>query len=334
MSKLKIPVGSSFEARRAMELANLIERSYQQYNHHKTNPSDHPWEPEVSRKLIGSTTCDLDLDNPSDIGKVEYQLLDTFRFTEYKHGLPETVPFGFIAQRKLESGVPGIFIVFRGTLSGAEWYNNFQFRQVAFLDGNLGQVSEGFNKIYTRSNDKTNSLAKTVIEGLEQCPLNSQVFITGHSLGGALATLATVHIAKHYLTVHPGFNKPILYTYASPRVGDKAFASYFQDLQCYRIANSEDLVVAVPPSTGRLLGPEMYGKPIPDDEDMTVIPTTPVTPARQRNAENIRILAATFRRNLIEQVYEHVGEPLYFTNQTEYLSTNHNMFYIYRKALP
>jgi hypothetical protein len=334
-SKIKIPIDSSFEADRAMELANLIQRSYEQYNHHETNPSDVLWEPEISKKLIGSITYDQDLDNPSSSGKVEYQVLNIFKFTEYTFGLSKTVPFGFIAQRNLENGVSGIFIVFRGTLGGAEWFDNFQFTQVSFLDDeNLGCVSEGFNKIYTRSDDETKSLEKTIIETLEQCPSNCQVFITGHSLGGALATLATVHIAKCYLTVRPDFCKPVLYTYASPRVGDKTFAKHFKDLQCYRIANSEDLVVAVPPSTGKLLGPEMYGKPIPDNEDIDDISTTPVTPARRENAEYIRILAATFRRNLLEQVYEHVGEPFYFTNQTEYLSTNHNMRYIYRKALP
>jgi triacylglycerol lipase len=358
MSKIKKPTNSNFDSSLAMELANLIERAYQQFNHFMKNPGI-SWNPEDLKILIGSTTCDLDLDNPSNSGRVEYQILSVFKIIEFTFTSAQEVPFGFIVQRELENGILGIFIVFRGTLTTDEWYHNSRFQQVDFLeDKELGQVSEGFNTVYTRSVDEnyiknaihrklekiftpdeithfigTKSLENTVIETLKKCPNKSQIFVTGHSLGGALATLAAVHIVKCFITSNSAFKKPILYTYASPRVGDPVFASHFKDLECYRIANSEDLVVSVPPAAGKLRGPEMNGEPIIDSDNRSTL-TMEDTPARELNVENIKKLADEFKRDSSNQVYEHVGEPIYFTDQRGFISTNHNMFYIYRQALP
>jgi triacylglycerol lipase len=354
MSKIKINPSSKFDPKRAMELANLIERAYQQFNHAKDiETRDRPWEPEISNKLISSTNCDPDLDAPT--AKVEYKVLAFFKIIEFTFTSAYEVPFGFIVQRELEDGTPGIFIVFRGTLTTDEWYHNSRFKQLDFLGNqSWGQISEGFNTVYTRSVDEnyikniirktlqdlfgedeaerfvgTKSLEYTVRETLKKIPKDSQIFITGHSLGGALATLAAAHIVK----CNPEFKKPIIYTYASPRVGDQLFASHFKDLECYRIANSEDLVVSLPSSTGDLRGPEMDGKDI-IDSDNNVFPTTKATPAREINAENIKKLADEFKRDSSNQVYEHVGEPIYFTDQRGFITTNHNMFYVYRQALP
>lgn len=335
MSKLVISANSKFDARRAIELANLVQRAYEQFNCHKEGI---PWEPETFKRLTGSTTCDVDLNLPSYADKVVYDLCAVFHVTERTLFdletrtlfMVDTVPFGFIAQRKLEDGTPGIFIVFRGTLTTNEWLHNAQFQQEAFLDdSNLGLVSSGFQKIYTSEKDGV-SLQQTVAETLKSIPSNAQIFVTGHSLGGALATLATVHIATRTTF------KPILYSYASPRVGDPIFAAHFEELEHYRIANSEDLVPAVPPSTGRLMGPEMYGQPIwnGDVSAKCMTSESKPTPSMVKNKNSLGKLAGTFRRDLSEQVYQHAGEPLYFTDQRGFLSTNHNMFDIYRRALP
>ena len=63
------------------------------------------------------------------------------------------------------------------------------------------------------------------------------LWFTGHSLGAALATLA----AQRYGT---GVQ---LYTYGSPRVGDKDFKKAFP-LKNYRFVNNSDIVTRIPPS--------------------------------------------------------------------------------------
>ena len=63
-----------------------------------------------------------------------------------------------------------------------------------------------------------------------------RAWFCGHSLGGALATLA----AARYPAAEG------LYTYGSPRVGNKAFAGSF-DVPAWRFVNNNDFVVHLPP---------------------------------------------------------------------------------------
>ncbi len=74
----------------------------------------------------------------------------------------------------------------------------------------------------------------------------SRLYVTGHSLGGALATLAVAICAP----LERGDLKA-LYTIGSPRVGGIAFANHVnhqRNIQIYRIVNSADIVPRVPMS--------------------------------------------------------------------------------------
>jgi hypothetical protein len=68
------------------------------------------------------------------------------------------------------------------------------------------------------------------------------LYITGHSLGAALATLATQHLEQH-----PVFRDQIAacYTFGSPRVGDKEFDKELKSV-VYRVVNTTDIVTVVP----------------------------------------------------------------------------------------
>lgn len=65
------------------------------------------------------------------------------------------------------------------------------------------------------------------------------VWFAGHSLGGAIATLAAARFG------HGRFRG--LYTYGSPRVGDGAFAAAFEREPCFRVVHHDDLVARIPP---------------------------------------------------------------------------------------
>lgn len=59
-----------------------------------------------------------------------------------------------------------------------------------------------------------------------------------------MATLAVPDLAAS-----TGFKSPVVYTYASPRVGDKAFAQSYDrqyGKRSFRIANTSDIVVSLP----------------------------------------------------------------------------------------
>lgn len=73
----------------------------------------------------------------------------------------------------------------------------------------------------------------------------TNVYLTGHSLGGALATLAAFEI-KYYQRQIP-YNV-VVYTFGSPRVGDIGFASMYNKLvsKSYRVHNLGDPIPHFP----------------------------------------------------------------------------------------
>ncbi len=76
------------------------------------------------------------------------------------------------------------------------------------------------------------------------CTLCIKHRITGHSLGGALATHAAVQL------VSQGINVEALYTYGSPRVGDNKFSTWFDALVKsvkVRVSHGRDPVPHLPP---------------------------------------------------------------------------------------
>lgn len=78
-----------------------------------------------------------------------------------------------------------------------------------------------------------------------------RIWITGHSLGGGLATLMTARLLRAR-EEGADFDVAGLYTFGSPRVGNKAFAARFRDavaragVHVVRVRNADDVVTSVP----------------------------------------------------------------------------------------
>ena len=139
----------------------------------------------------------------------------------------------------------GILIAFRGTLypfgPGAwiqDWAHDFEVKPVS-LPGNLGSVHSGF---WSGLELLWPFLAKTVdaIDPQQERAL----FLTGHSKGGALATLAAWRARSLW-------NRPVgeVVTFASPRVGDDAFRKLYEaaGISQTRYEYGDDLVPHLPP---------------------------------------------------------------------------------------
>src|SRR4051812_8914690 len=102
-----------------------------------------------------------------------------------------------------------------------------------------GRVHFGFSSVLRRTWDKV----QAVLDAVQDKPL----FLTGHSMGGALAVLTACRLAK------AGRPPAAVYTFGSPRVGDRAFCAGYA-LPTYRIVNGLDLVPEMPlASVKRLL---------------------------------------------------------------------------------
>lgn len=132
-----------------------------------------------------------------------------------------------------------VVLVFRGTLSMEDWMTDLNFRQTepSFLETPGAQlVHTGFDTLYATMRDNVYA----ALEGA--FPNAERVFVTGHSLGGALATLCAMDLASN--TKH----KVICYTYGSPRVGNVRFAEAYQAAlpNSVRVWNRYDTIPDLP----------------------------------------------------------------------------------------
>jgi hypothetical protein len=75
------------------------------------------------------------------------------------------------------------------------------------------------------------------------------LFLTGHSMGGALAVLTACRLAR------AGRPAIATYTFGSPRIGDAAFCAGYA-LPTYRVVNRLDLVPEMPLASMKRLLPE------------------------------------------------------------------------------
>lgn len=128
-------------------------------------------------------------------------------------------------------------ISFRGSSTSVDWIHDFKAQQIPFpYVSNVGATHKGFTEIYC-------TLRESVFEAIQQLSENKPLFITGHSLGGALATLAAMDIMcnSHIRNV-------IVYTFASPRVGDPQFVKQYNYIvpTHWRIQNKHDIVPHMP----------------------------------------------------------------------------------------
>ena len=195
-------------------------------------------------------------------------------------------PFGFVAAN-LASG--NVFVTFRGTVTLEDWLSDLTFPQVAHP---WGQTEQGFSDVYKQCSADAQAAVKSA-----GAP---NVFVTGHSLGAALATLATADLVNSGVAAKAG-----MYSFAGPPVGDLAFAAEFNRRVAagWRVVNTEDLVTTVPLAT-----PELFASGVPHSPLGMVL-----TLARDLN-------------------YEHVGTAVCFTTHNGTIPANHAM-QVYINAL-
>ena len=134
-------------------------------------------------------------------------------------------------------------IVFRGTQEPEEWIANINAEQRNYQADkpSFGKVHQGFYSLYSKH------LAQPFRKAIAQLDPNIPCYITGHSLGGAMAILAAFDLAYDFSQ----FRQQIqMYSYASPRVGNPNFAQSFNDLvpNSYRIVNYADSTWLLPPT--------------------------------------------------------------------------------------
>ncbi len=300
-----------FNSSQARKLAELIQQAYNQFDERE----EETWELNKPYELI------------SPLGT-------------------QQIPFGFVVS---EPDSKDVVVVFRGTKLFLEWFKDANVQLVSYKDGmkkvkgfnadsssetistinDFGYVTAGFRGIYI-------SLRKQMIEALNKCPADSRIFVTGHSLGSALATLAIPDILNNTAFNNP--EKIELYTFASPRCGDRTFATRVQETRVHhwRIANTEDVVTTLPFPTGNIFAIDSSEQGVKPDaagggltgEDKN---PNPIFGIFNDMFERVGELTEGAKRRMPD--YVHTGTPVYFTFHDAALERHHNLDSVYMAGI-
>jgi triacylglycerol lipase len=279
--KYTLPAG--FNLVRAQELASLVNAAYDQFTQ---GPA---WALPADYTLVKSLSA-------REIWK-GFGLLANL--------IPQVippVPFGFVATKGTD-----VYVIIRGTRTPLEWFDDFTAFPVDFVPNGQpwGKVTRGFNLLY---NDLRPQVAAALSQIVTEGGSLNSVFLSGHSLGAALAHLAAAGL---YAQFHA---HPVSYTFSGPRAGEHQFAQTFLDanLPTWRIFNTEDIVPTVPPAAIQMATPNMG--------------MNGLTPVTQNLASLIHLSAVG---------YQHVGYPVGVTFHREIVADNHNLDYLIAElALP
>ena len=123
-------------------------------------------------------------------------------------------------------------LAFRGTANKQDWAINLDAARILLPGYDGVKVHRGFWNAFQEQRDEIAAALALHV------PADLGLYITGHSLGGALAQVASAVLERDNLAA--------CYTFGSPRVGTLRFD---RRVKCphYRLVNHWDLVPGVPP---------------------------------------------------------------------------------------
>jgi hypothetical protein len=165
----------------------------------------------------------------------------------------DNTAFGYVALLETEQLV---VIAFKGTENIHDWVTDASSwpthydqnctispHNRASSSANLGRVHHGFCEYYQ------SLAAEGLVDAAAQLARKHPTFsflVTGHSLGGATASLAAVDLHER-LHIHP--DKISLYSFGAPRAGDHLFARRLgaSTAGAFRIVHSHDIVPHLAP---------------------------------------------------------------------------------------
>jgi hypothetical protein len=147
---------------------------------------------------------------------------------------------GFVGQ------APGndIVVSFRGSDNIRNWIDNIDITKTdAYPKCDGCRVHTGFYKAWNSVKD---DVVKEV-QRLHEANSSANIFVTGHSLGAAVAALCAVELGASSQSL--SFPIAGVYTYGEPRVGNDQFAKFYMTgtQVSWRVTHWRDIVPHLPP---------------------------------------------------------------------------------------
>ncbi|MCL8001094.1 lipase family protein, partial [Brucella sp. 21LCYQ03] len=124
-----------------------------------------------------------------------------------------------------------VVVAFRGSISFQEFYTyncKSTYASLSFIDNSSVYVHAGAAAIYNlpvegASTTVPTTLAEAIIAELKTIAPNKNVYLTGHDIGGAVASIA----ATDYALNDCGFQLKALYTFGSTLLSTISFKTLF-----------------------------------------------------------------------------------------------------------
>ena len=213
------------------------------------------------------------------------QIVDTAK-TDFGFERCEYVDSGNIECFLAWSGA-GAILSFRGSEKvKADWLTNFDIFPVKQA---YGKVHGGFLDGFQAVKGKLESLLAPISE--------QPIVFTGHSLGGALATIAAAEW-------HDNYPPATIYTFGQPAVGRMGFRDFFFEQypgRFFRFVNSDDLVAMLPPNYKHV------GKLIHFDDDGH---TDSILQSVQNELSDLLLLGDTMSEEMLERLRNEIEREL------------------------
>lgn len=157
-------------------------------------------------------------------------------------------------------------LAFRGSQELKDWLTNLttQMRNltirkngVASMSSYQGRVHAGFFLAWAIVEQSVLAqISRWQLEAAEKGETLPPLYVTGHSLGGALATIAAAALGDN------GVDVAGVYTFGQPRVGDRLFVRQLNEHingRVFRFVNNNDIVPHVPPPFSMWNPTRLYG---------------------------------------------------------------------------
>jgi len=174
---------------------------------------------------------------------LKYAKLSSLAYEEYSTVQQQIASYGLTADMRIyhaktdthgfiASSKDSVVIAFRGTklTSITNWMTDFQFFKKRIVEGQPYFAHSGFLSAFRKVYEQIEAHLKPLIG-------KKKIYTTGHSLGGALASLLAFHISHKYESA-----KLIHYAFGCPPIGDINLSEYFKEKLSHIITIQNDLV--------------------------------------------------------------------------------------------